>query len=172
MIGKDQKKNKWKESDEAITAKCNANWLIQYQMIFFLKKILRYQQSWVHKQSTQLKQITVNRYITSCEMKDSSNSVSNFTKNFNGSSGLQKLIYVWKELNLPVIGEPKLSHWKLVPTSFCLVLTRTIEKKCWKSATHVFQHFFPIPVKGEIRIWAKFEYFYITNFIKSINFKV
>ena len=113
-------------------------------MIFFLKKILRYQQSWVHKQSTQLKQITVNRYITSCEMKDSSNSVSNFTKNFNGSSGLQKLIYVWKELNLPVIGEPKLSHWKLVPTSFCLVLTRTIEKKCWKSATHVFQHFFPI----------------------------
>jgi hypothetical protein len=64
------------------------------QMIFFLKKILRYQQSWVHKQSTQLKQITVNRYITSCEMKDSSNSVSNFTKILSGSSGLQKLIYV------------------------------------------------------------------------------
>ena len=106
-------------------------------MIFFLKKILRYQQSWVHKQSTQLKQITVNRYITSCEMKDSSNSVSNFTKFFSGSSGLQKLIYVWKELNLPVIGEPKLSHWKLVPTSFCLVLTRTIGKKCWKTCALV-----------------------------------
>ena len=46
---------------------------------FLREKILRYQPSWVHKQSTQLKQITVNRHITTCEMKDSSNSVSKFS---------------------------------------------------------------------------------------------